>query len=92
MKMQINKVNKNKIINSYYFKVMVIFDLLNKIQKHNPRFCMTFNLKYELLAKKLLNVIGYGFKTYKPKNKACVFTCKRFEKSNWVDKWWVNNT
>lgn len=41
-------------------------------KKHNPRFCITFNLKDEPLAKKLLDVIGSGFIRYKIKNNACV--------------------
>jgi hypothetical protein len=41
---------------------------------HNPRFCITFGLKNEVLAKKLLDFIGSGFIRYKPKNNACVLT------------------
>lgn len=41
-------------------------------KKHNPRFCITFSLKNEPLAKKLLGIIGYGFIRYKPKDNACV--------------------
>jgi len=44
----------------------------NTKKKHNPRFCITFNLKDEPLAKQLLNIIEYGFIRYKPKNNACV--------------------
>lgn len=44
----------------------------NLKKKHNPRFCITFNLKNEPLAKKLLEIIGYGFIRYKPKDNACV--------------------
>jgi hypothetical protein len=39
-------------------------------KKHNPRFCITFSLKNEPLAK--LEIIGYGFIRYKPENNACV--------------------
>lgn len=39
---------------------------------HNPRFCITFGLKNEALAKKLLGIIGSGFLRYKPKDNACV--------------------
>jgi len=46
----------------------------NTKKKHNPRFCITFALKNEPLAKKLLEMIGYGFIRYKPKNNACVLT------------------
>lgn len=41
-------------------------------KKHNPRFCITFGLKNEPLAKKLLEIIGSGFIRYKPKDNACV--------------------
>ena len=41
-------------------------------KKHNPRFCITFSLKNESLAKKLLDIIGSGFLRYKPKDNACV--------------------
>jgi hypothetical protein len=43
-------------------------------KKHNPRFCITFNLKDKPLAEKLLNLIGFGFIRLKPKNNACVLT------------------
>lgn len=39
---------------------------------HNPRFCITFSLKNESLANKLLGVIESGFIRYKPKENACV--------------------
>ena len=41
-------------------------------KKHNPRFCITFSLKNEPLAKKLLDILESGFIRYKPKNNACV--------------------
>jgi hypothetical protein len=41
-------------------------------KKHNPKFCITFGLKNEPLANKLLDIIGYGHIIYKPKNNACV--------------------
>lgn len=41
-------------------------------KKHNPRFCITFSLKNEPLAKILLDLIGSGFIRYKPKDNACV--------------------
>lgn len=43
-------------------------------KKHNPRFCITFGLKNEPLAKKLLDIIQYGHISYKPKDNACVLT------------------
>ena len=47
-------------------------DLTKK--KHNPRFCITFSLKNEPLAKKLLDILQYGHVVYKPKDNACVLT------------------
>jgi len=44
----------------------------NMKKKHNPRFCITFGLKNEPLAKILLKIIGYGHIRYKPKDNACV--------------------
>ena len=44
----------------------------NVNKKHNPRFCITFGMKNEPLAKKLLQVVGSGFIRYKPKDNACV--------------------
>lgn len=41
-------------------------------KKHNPRFCITFSLKNEPLAKKLLDIIESGFIRYKTKDNACV--------------------
>jgi len=41
-------------------------------KKHNPRFCITFALKNEPLAKKILEIIEYGHIRYKPKENACV--------------------
>ena len=41
-------------------------------KKHNPRFCITFSLKNEPLANKLLDLIGSGFIRYKTKDNACV--------------------
>ena len=46
----------------------------NQKKKHNPRFCITFSLKNEPLAKKLLELIGSGFIRYKTQDKACVLT------------------
>ena len=44
----------------------------NMKKKHNARFCITFGLKNEPLAKKILDIIGYGHIRYKPKENACV--------------------
>ena len=70
---------KNKNINSFLAGLFegdghIWFSKENMKKKHNPRFCITFNLKDEPLAKRLLNIIGYGFIRYKPKNNACVLT------------------
>ena len=43
-------------------------------KKHNPRFCITFGLKNEPLAKKLLDIIQFGHIAYKPKDNVCVLT------------------
>jgi len=47
---------------------------ISKYFTKNPRFCITFSLKNEPLAIKLLNIIEYGHIRYKPKNNACVLT------------------
>jgi len=39
---------------------------------HNPRFCITFSLKNEGLAKKFLEILESGILRYKPKSNACV--------------------
>lgn len=41
-------------------------------KRHNPRFCITFNLKNEALAKKLLRRIEFGHIRYKAKDNAVV--------------------
>jgi Cytochrome C and Quinol oxidase polypeptide I/LAGLIDADG endonuclease len=46
----------------------------NQKKKHNPRFCITFSLKNEPLAKILLELIGSGFIRYKIQDNACVLT------------------
>jgi hypothetical protein len=46
----------------------------NMKKKHNPRFCITFNMKDKELAKKFLDILGYGFIRNKPKNNACILT------------------
>lgn len=43
-------------------------------KRHNPRFCITFNLKDEPLAKKLLEIIESGHIRYKTEDNACVLT------------------
>jgi hypothetical protein len=72
-----NKNNKKIIINSYLAGLFegdghIWLSKNNTKKKHNPRFCITFGLKNEPLAKKLLKIIGYGFIRYKPKDNACV--------------------
>jgi len=44
----------------------------NMKKKHNPRFCITFGLKNEPLANKILEIIEHGHIRYKPKENACV--------------------
>ena len=41
-------------------------------KRQNPRFCITFGMKNEPLAKKLLELIGSGFIKYKLQDNACV--------------------
>lgn len=41
-------------------------------KKHNPRFCITFGMVNEPLAKKFLELIGSGFIRYKREDNACV--------------------
>jgi hypothetical protein len=67
----------NKNLNSYLAGLFegdghIWIQNLNDKKKHNPRFCITFNLKNEPLAKKLLDLIGSGFIRYKIKDNACV--------------------
>jgi len=76
MKMIINNNKKTKL-NSYLAGLFegdghIWLPKNNTKKKHNPRFCITFGLKNELLAKKLLEVIKYGFIRYKPKDNACI--------------------
>lgn len=72
------KMKKNKIIfNSYLAGLFegdghIWFPKENTKKIQNPRFCITFGLKNEPLAKKLLVLIGYGFIKYKIKDNACV--------------------
>ena len=71
------KKNKKTIFNSYLAGLFegdghIWMPKNNSKKKHNPRFCITFNLKNEPLAKKLLEIIGYGFIRYKPKDNACI--------------------
>lgn len=72
-----SKNNNNIIFNSYLAGLFegdghIWMPKENTKKKHNPRFCITFNLKNEPLAKKLLEIIGYGFIRYKPNDNACV--------------------
>jgi len=76
MKMKINN-NKETKLNSYLAGLFegdghIWLPKNNTKKKHNPRFCITFGLKNEPLAKKLLEIIKYGFIRYKPKDNACV--------------------
>ena len=41
-------------------------------KRHNPRFCITFHMKNEPLALKLLELIGSGFIRHKLQDNACV--------------------
>jgi len=72
----IDKINKNNI-SSYLAGLFegdghIWISKDNVKKKHNPRFCITFSLKNEPLAKKLLGLIEFGHIRYKPKDNACV--------------------
>ena len=45
-----------------------------EVNKHNPRWHITFHIKNKPLAQKLLSKIGSGFIRYKIENHACVIT------------------
>ena len=69
--------DKYKNFNSYLAGLFegdghIWFPNINWKKKHNPRFCITFALKNEPLAKKILEIIEYGHIRYKPKENACV--------------------
>lgn len=72
-----NKYEKN--LNSYLAGLFegdghIWISQENVKKKHNPRFCITFGLKNEPLAKKLLFLFKVGHIAYKPKNNSCVLT------------------
>ena len=72
-----NNINGDNYLNSYIAGLFegdghIWIQNPNMKKKHNPRFCITFGLKNEPLAKKLHDIIGSGFIRYKPKNNACV--------------------
>lgn len=76
-KNNMNTKNKKNLFNSYLAGLFegdghIWLPKDNLKKKHNPRFCITFNLKDEPLAKKLVEIIGYGFIRYKPKDNTCV--------------------
>ena len=71
------KTMSKKIFNSYLAGLFegdghIWLPKENVRKRNNPRFCITFNLINEPLAKKLLDIIGYGHIRYKPKDNACV--------------------
>ena len=72
-----SNINSNKNLNMYLAGLFegdghIWIQKLNDKKKHNPRFCITFGLKNEPLANKLLQVIESGFIRYKLKDNACV--------------------
>jgi hypothetical protein len=76
---KMNNYNNKFKLNSYLAGLFegdghIWFPKENMKKKHNPRFCITFNLKDEPLAKKLLEIVEYGFIAYRPKNNACILT------------------
>nr|YP_010003039.1 hypothetical protein JXX86_mgp02 [Ulva sp. TM637]AZP40108.1 hypothetical protein [Ulva sp. TM637] len=52
--------------------------------KHNPRWHITFHIKNQPLAQKLLSKVGSGFIRYKTKNNACVLTVSSVKGLKWV--------
>jgi hypothetical protein len=54
------------------FGYLILIGIEKTNKKHNPRFCITFALKIEPLAKKILEIIEYGHIRSKPKENACV--------------------
>jgi len=85
--LEINKINynnniKNNNIKNNNFKSYLagLFEGEGHIwiqkpkekKKHNPRFCITFSMKNEPLAKKLLELMESGFIRYKLQDNACV--------------------
>ena len=71
------KISRHKILGPYLAGLFegdgnIWIQNSNVKKKHNPRFCITFSLKNEPLAKKLLDLIGSGYIRYKPKDNACV--------------------
>ena len=78
-KEKIDLSESNKTISSYLAGLFegdghIWISKENTKKRHNPRFCITFGLKNEPLAKKLLSAIGFGHIAYKPKDNACVLT------------------
>ena len=78
IKMKTKMKDNNKIVFNSYLAGLFEGDghiwlaKQNRNKKHNPRFCITFSLKNESLAKKLLEMIEFGHIRYKIKNNACV--------------------
>ena len=87
-----SKNNENIRLNSYLAGLFegdghIWMPKENTKKKHNPRFCITFNLKNEPLAKKILEIIGYGFIRYKPKDNACVLVISPVKGLKFIIRW-----
>ena len=74
-----NYYNESKLFGSYLAglfegdgHIWIQKQIGSKARRSHPRFCITFSLKNEPLAKNLLKIIGSGFIRYKPKDNACV--------------------
>jgi len=70
-------LNKNNKFNSYLAGLFegdghIWIQNPGRSKRHNPRFCITFGMKNEPLAKKLLELLGSGFIRYKTQDNACV--------------------
>ena len=86
------KMNKDILLSSYLAGLFegdghIWLPKENSKKKHNPRFCITFHLKNEPLAKKLLNIIGYGFIAYKPKDNACILVVSSVKGLKKIIEW-----
>lgn len=76
-KISVKNLSQNSLCSSYLAglfegdgHIWISQNISNK--KHNPRFCITFGLKNEPLAMKLLSLIGCGHIRYKREDNTCV--------------------
>jgi len=72
--LNVNKDNKGYLAGLYEGDGHIWIQNNIEKKKHNPRFCITFGMKNEPMAKKLLEIIDSGFIRYKLQDNACVLT------------------